>query len=86
MWDKEGWQSVVVVGIWLVGDAKRAVCQDVRAIGQVEATGVQGGETGFKPLVRFSEGGTWAYQTETGKENVIRGLQPGGCDGENVFR
>lgn len=85
MWDEEGRQSIVEVGVWFIGDAKGAVRQDVRAIGEIEASGIEGGETEFKPLVGVSEGGAWTHQAETSKENVIRCLQSGGSDGKNVF-
>ena len=85
MWKDEGRQSVVEVGVRFIGDAKRAVHQDVRAIGQVEASSIEGSETGSKSLVGFSEGVAWAHQTKAGEENVIRRLQSGGCDGEDVL-
>lgn len=85
MREEERRQSVVEVGVWFIGDAEWTVRKDVGAIGQVEASGIEGGETGSKPQVRFSEGGAWAHQAETGEEHVIRGLQSRGCDGENIF-
>lgn len=85
MWKEEGRQSVVEVGVWFIGDAKGAVGQDARAVGQVEASGIEGSETGSKSLVGFSKGVAWAHQTKTGEENVIRRLQSGGCGGEDVF-
>jgi len=80
--EEEGRESVVGVGYRGGGGAEGAGGEGVRAVAEVEETRFEGDEFGAEEGVGWgwgSEGG------EAGEEDVGRGLEPGGGQGEDVF-
>lgn len=81
----DGGKGVVEVGGWFVRVAEGAVGQDVGAVGEVEEPGIQGCDLGPQDAVGVGEAGGSASEVEAGEEDIVGGLQAGGCCGEDVF-
>lgn len=85
MREKKRGQGVVEVSVWFVGEAEGAIRQDVRTIGEVEASGVKGSETGFEQAVGIGEGDAWAEQAKAGEQDIVGGLEARRGEGKDVF-
>ena len=78
-------EGVPEIGERFIGQAKGAVGQDLGTVLEVEASSVQAGDTVFELVVEGREGVVRSEEREAGEEDVVGGLDAGGCEGEDVF-
>ena len=82
----DGGQSIVKVCGWFVRTAEGAMRQDVGTVGEVEKPCIQRSDLRPQDGVGFGKARGSAGEVEACEEDIVRGLEAGGCCGEDVFR